>query len=258
MKKKYTFTKDSSFSSVKDQMHTGVTEHYIKDDETEKLYHYVVSYGSWFHISEEAVFMSHLLEKIGVTGFSKAYIAEDSKIVLPWYPSSGLLSKNLVELPEWASLKCCEFGKSKGELCDDFKKTFLAKKFKVKTATKEDVYTASYVIKEIFGTTTFDCGTLKVEGKDYPLYCLLTNYQFHTKQDMLKILQKSDICKKPEVREILKRFAKISLTKEAKMFKEETQKDLSSLILELKERQLIVKTFLLLKHESEKEEELEV
>ena len=86
MKKKFMFTDESSFTHVKDKMHQSVTEHILKDDETKKLYHHVVSYGSWFRVSYQAVFMSHLLKKIGVTGFCVGYVADDCKIKLPWYP----------------------------------------------------------------------------------------------------------------------------------------------------------------------------
>lgn len=259
MQRQFIFTEDSSFTSVKDKMHMSVTEHFMKEDETQKLYHYVVSYGSWFHISDASIFMSHLLEKIGVTGYCKAYSAQGCEIDLPWYPARGLESKSIVELPEGFDVEQCEFGKSKGEMCDDFKKTFLAKNFKLKTSTQEqEEYSGEYIIKELFGSTAFECGVLKVEDKDYPLYCALTDFKWHTKKDMMKILKGTDICKNVEVRSILKKFVKIDISKFAREFEKETEKDISSLTKELKERQAILRAYLLFKRPNEKSEELEV
>ena len=126
---KYKITKDSSFIHVKDKMHKSVTEHIIEEIKTKKLYHHVVSYGSWFDISYESVFMSHLLKELGVTGFGKAYIADDCEIVLPWYPCREQTKKSIVELPKFAKVEDVQFGCSKLKVCDKFKETFVSKTF---------------------------------------------------------------------------------------------------------------------------------
>lgn len=259
MKQEFSYTEDSSFKSVKNEMHMSVTEHIIKEEETQKLYHYVVSYGSLFHISSDSIFMSHLFDKIGITGYCKAYSAEGCKIKLPWYPSSGLESKSIVELPEGFCVEQISFDKSKNDYCEEFKKTFLAQKFKAKTSTKEQVdYSAEYLVKELFGCTSFKCGVLQSGDEYYPIYCVLSNFAWHTKKDMIDILQKSDICKNAEIRAVLKKFIKLDISKMAREFKQETQNDTKCLVRELKERQAILRTYLLFKQPTKKSEELEI
>ena len=112
-------------------------------------------------------------------------------------------------------------------------------------------------MKEVFASSPFECGVLKVEDKEYPLYCVLTDTYWHTKKDMLKVIKQTDILKNVEVREVLKKFVKLDIGKMAQEFTQETQYDISALVKDLKERQAILRAYLLFKRPSEKEGELE-
>ena len=109
MKQTFIFTSDNSFTHIKDKMHQSVAEHIVQNDQTKELYHYVVSYGSSFNISHSSIFMSHLLKMIGLTGFAVAYSADNSNIVLPYYPYKMPENKSLVEVPKNISLNEINF-----------------------------------------------------------------------------------------------------------------------------------------------------
>lgn len=246
MKKKFIFTKDSSFTHVKDEMHDSVTEHIVQDDETKKLYHHVVSYGSWFRISYASIFMSHLLKKIGVTGFGLAYSADDCKIDLPWYPYHKQTRKTVVELPEFVQLEDITFGYSKLEISEQYKQTFVGKSFKqkYKSGSIYDVK-GEDLIEYLFGCSAFHFGEAKIEGKVYPLCCVLYKLGWRTEIDELtKILKETDIGECPEVYQILEKFVELDIDKSVKVFGEELQSKFTDLRKDLMERQEIIKGYL--------------
>lgn len=243
MKKKYTFTKDSKFTHVKDKMHQSVTEHIVEDEETKKLYHDVVSYGSWFRITDSSVFMSHLLKEVGLTGFCEAYIADDCGMKLPWYPSRPITSQSVVELPEDLMLKDFEFGYSKTEKSDEFKQTFLGKEFEIPIDGQyKTTYTGEDLLKIIFGCSAFQIGHSKVDDKHSPLFCLLSMREFDTidEEKMATLLSALDKTKHKEIVSVLEAFSKIDIESKMKEFDEESAKAHPDLCTELLYKQLII------------------
>lgn len=245
MKKKFIFTEESSFSHMKDKMHNSVTEHIVEDDETKKLYHYVVSYGSWFKISYQSVFMSHLLKKIGVTGFGVGYIADDCKIELPWYPQYKIEKKSVVELPDFIKLEDVEFGDKKEVVSDKYKQSFVGKTFvKEYEGGKAYTITGEELLPYLFGCSCFRYGTALFEDKAYPLHCLLQGGTWHKMKDLRKMLEETEIIKQSEIQEVLKKFIELEIEKEIAKFTEETSIELPDLKVDLIERQEIVKKLL--------------
>ncbi len=245
MKKKFMFTKDSSFTHVKSEIHKEVTEHIVQDDETKKLYHHVVSYGSWFRITYESIFMSHLLKKIGITGFGVAYSADDCEIDLPCYPYHKPKRKSVVEIPEFIELKDIDFGRSKSEESEKFKQTFMGKTYKKKheigfvyDITSEDL------LKHLFSCFPFYFGTAKEEDKVYPLYCILYRCSLKKKDELKKYLKYTDIGEYPEIRQILEKFVEIDIEKAIKIFEDEIETEFEDLKKDLTERQEIIKDYL--------------
>ena len=245
MRKKFLFASDTSFMHVKDEMHREVTEHIIEDEKTKKLYHYVVNYGSWFHISYESIFMSHLLKGLGINGFCRAYIANDCQIALPWCSYRELKQKTVVQLPEFVQLKDFTFGVPKTELSEKFKETFVGKTFiekqegcNVKTITGKEL------LPYLFGCTTFCYGKSGVGDKAYPLYCLLYGGTWHRIKDLIALLQETKVCDYAEIRGLLERFVELDIEKEIEIFEDETKIQLDKLKSDLLERQEIVDAFL--------------
>lgn len=254
MKKKFIFTKDSSFTSVQDKMHQEVTEHIIQDDETKKLYHYVVSYGSWFSISKDSVFMSHLLSKIGLTGFGKNYIADGCKIDLPWEPYNKKTRHSIVELPEDIKLEDVELDASQTKVSDRFKQTFLGKSYVIQSQEdNEDEYGGEDLLKLIFGCVIHQLAEFKDGDKVYPFYCVLTNFGWNKKEDLIDVLGEGQIGEHPEVFDILEKFASIDIKNEIEKFGKETGNKHQELCKELLQRQKIVKKYL---HSKEQASEL--
>lgn len=243
MKKKYIFTKDSKFTHLKDKMHQSVTEHVVEDEETKKLYHDVVSYGSWFRITDSSVFISHLLKEVGLTGFCEAYVADDCSMILPWYPSSPITSQSVVELPEDLKLKDFEFGYSKTEKSDEFKQTFLGKEFEIPIEGEyKTTYTGEDILKIIFGCSAFQFGHAKIGDKHSPLFCLLSMRGFDTidEEKMSTLLAALDKDKHKDIVSILKAFSKIDIEAKMKEFDEETERTHPDLCTELLYKQLII------------------
>ena len=245
MKKKFVFTKESSFTHLQDEMHQSVTEHIIEDDETKKLYHMVVSYGSWFRVSYESIFMSHLLKKIGVTGFCVAYSADECEIRLPWYPYHKIETKSIVELPEFVKLEDTFFGDLKIETAEEFKKSFVGKTFIEKDKTgKEYERTGEYLLPYLFDSYCFRFGTVKMQDKAYPLYCILKGATWHKIGDLKKMFEETYIIEQPEIKDLLEKFVKLDIEKGLKSFEDELGFECSDLKKDLLERQDLISEFL--------------
>ena len=225
MKKQFVFTKESSFTHLKDKMHQSVTEHIVEDDQTKKLYHHVVSYGSWFQVGHEAVFMSHLLKKIGVTGFALAYSADDCEIRLPWYPSQEVEIKTIVQLPKSVKVEDLEFGDSKIKECEQFKQTFIAKTFKKRTIKTgcEGKIEAKELLRYLFSCSPFKFAEAKIKEEVYPLYCMLYGVSWHQTSDLIKLLDDTDILSE-DVIKIMEKFIKLDIEKELETFEDEMGK----------------------------------
>jgi len=246
MRKKFIFTSDSSFTHVKDKMHDSVTEHIVQDDETKKLYHHVVSYGSWFDVSYSSIFMAYLLKKIGITGFGLAYSADDCKIDLPYYPYHKQKVKTVVELPKFVQLEDIAFEHSKLEVSEQFKQTFVGKTFKQKyeSGAIYDVK-GEELLKYLFGCSVFRFGEAKIKDKVYPLCCILYKFGWRTEiGELTKKLKDTDIGERPEIHEILERFVELDIDKAIKVFEEELQTKFTDLRKDLIERQEIIKSYL--------------
>ena len=256
MKKQFIFTKESTFTHLKDKMYHGETEHILQDDLTKKLYHHIVGYGSEVAISSESTFIAHLLEKIGVTGFSKSYVASDCKIDLPWYPSKySITAKAVVELPEKAELKDFEFGEKEGELSERYKQTFVGKTFEIKQGDKTYILSGKKVLKILFGATTVELGHFQKRELVYPFQTILASEKVFGEQEkaqFIHLLGKLDVNDHQEIVSVLKKFAKIDLKKEVESFEKEVKTKIQPLFKDLSLRQEIVKKHLLTKQQETK------
>lgn len=243
MKKKFVFTDDSSFTHVKNKMHHGVTEHILQEDTTKKLYHYVVSYGAPFKISDSAIFMSQLLKEIGVTGFCTSYSANNCRILLPWYPSTKIDRQAIVELPQNVKLENIVFGKSELPMSDRFKQTFLEKKYKIKLEDgKVCDYTGKELLKIMFGCWAFNPVDFCEGDTAYPFYIILDKIPLdkYYKKEFVNLLYSLDINEHAEIYSILNKFAKIDIKKAVKSFEKEIGKQTPEMCTELLFRQAVV------------------
>ena len=252
MKKQFKFTKESSFTHVKDKMHQGVTEHILEDDQTKELYHHVVSYGSTFQVTPEAMFMAHLLKKIGVSGVCLGYVADECKMVLPWYhPQHTLIEKAVVELPKFVKLQDVEFDTStQAALSEKYKETFLGKTFKGKRKTdgKEYEIKGDHLIKDLFGCYAFYYGyAVEEDLSRYPLGCILYSPSFYGIGDLEKALKEVDMM--PEVSDILHGFSEVDIPEEIAAFEKELEIKADKLKEDLLKRQEIVKQYISTKDE---------
>lgn len=256
MKKKFIFTKESSFTHLKTKMHQEVTEHIIEDDETKRLYHHVVSYGSWFRISYSSIFMAHILKQIGLTGFGLAYAADESQIILPCYPYHRPETKSIVELPKGVLLKDITFEYTDKKISEKFKQTFLGKSYKLKYKTgKEISKSGEGLLKLLFGCVTHRICEFIKGDECYPFYCILSNMGWYDKEDLIQILSESDVLQHQEIKCVLEKFVKIDIAKSIKILEEETQAQMPKLTQELLERQQIIREHLTKKQEPFKAKE---
>lgn len=247
MKKQYLFTKDSSFTHVKDKMYHSATEHVIEDDRTKKLYHLVVSYGSWFKLGYDDVFMSHLFKEIGITGFEKSYVADDCDIVLPWYPGDFYKqSKAIVELPDDVKLGDFEFGVLSEKISEEYQQTFLGKSFIIQDGDSVHEYSAQGILSGLFGYYPYIVAHIKKEDSIYPLSLIISSSSMIDKSpaQMVKVLSRLQLDKHSEILTILDKFSKIDLDRRFCDFKEEVGKDCEKLQQDLHERQAIIKRYL--------------
>ena len=243
MRKQYIFTQESSFTHVKDKGHQEVTEHIIQDDETGALYHHVVSYGSWFSISDLSVFMSHLLKKIGVTGFSESYIADECEIKLPCYPHKKPTHKEVVALPEGIDLESITLERPTLRECKRFKETFLGRTFRIKFKSGSAyTFTGEEILKDILGCTAFKLGDFLEDGKTYPFYTLLTRIPRPYKLESFLI--DSDVLKRKEIYQLLDKFTSVDIEKEIKVLEQETKRSQADIKEELIKLQAILKKHL--------------
>jgi hypothetical protein len=244
MRKKYSFTADSTFTHLKDKMHQGVTEHIIEDDQTKKLYHDVVSYGSWFNVSDSSVFMSHFLNDMGFTGFSRAYTADNCDVRLPWYPPHPITKQAFIEVPDRICLDDIEFGYSKTEESDDYKQTFAGKVFKIPSESSVDIeYKGEDVLKNLFGCSVFPLGYFKKGVKHYPFNCILKNQEFDTydRRAFVSFLKKIDPEGNPEIYSLLQKFMVADVKTKIKEFEHDVGRKCSGLRDELLYRQLLIR-----------------
>lgn len=244
MKKKYMFTKDSSFTHVKDAMYKSATEHIVEDDETKDLYHHVVSYGGYIGMSSSSVFMSHLLAKIGVTGFGKSYEITGCKIDLPYYPSAQYhkARKAIVELPKGSKVEDIEFGRTTLEISDKFKQTFLGKTFKFGKDDEQEPIQTKYVLSKLFRFLPDQIGYAIQGDKAYPLCTIMESSEMFDslrKRDFEEFLSILDEKEHAEIYAVLEKFAQIDIEKEIEKFIEETQstREMKSLKKEMLYRQ---------------------
>ncbi len=245
MKKKFMFTKDSSFTHVKDEMRHSLTEHIIQDDQTKKLYFHVVSHGSWIKFSYESIFMSHLLKAIGVTGVGVTYGAEDCKIDLPWYPYR-MPFKAVVDLPEDIKLEDIHFGFFEEEVGDEYKQTFIGKKYKqtFKFGGESEIK-GKDLLRDLFSCSVIHFAKTTTKDGVYPLGFVMYGVGLETKKDMIKKLSSTDISAHPEVSAVLHKFSELDIEKAIKTFEEELGADLSELGKDLVKRQKIAKFYML-------------
>lgn len=238
------FTIESSFTHVKDKMHQAVTEHVIQDDDTKKLYHYVVSYGSWFSLHYDEVFMSHLFSKIGITGFGKCYAADKSTIKLPWYHPLGKQRQVLVELPKTMKCEDFEFGCKTEKMSETFKQTFLGHKFRIKVDDEIQTMEGYRIIRKLFRFREFQIGYFDSGDGCYPLYTAIEcseRFDDFAKKGFCEILKSLHKIKHAEIYDVLEKFTKIDLKEEFDQFKKDVGVDCKSLFEELLYRQTVVK-----------------
>ena len=246
MKKKFTFTKESSFTHLKDRMHNEATEHIVQDSETKKLYHHVVSYGSWFNISYSSIFMSHLLRKIGLTGFGIAYGVDDCDVKLPCYPYNRPTRKSIVEVPEGIRLQDLSFVGSNKETSKHFQETFLGKIYTLTNKTGNTYrMQGKDVWRKLIGCYFHQICEIEKEDGVMPFYCVLTDFGGDGQKDLTKILTETNILEDLEVRQVLKKFVKIDIDKAIKALEDEISDKMPSLSKELKERQQIISNCLI-------------
>lgn len=248
MKKQFIFTEDSSFIHIKDKMYQEATEHILQDEQTKRLYHHVVSYGSWFGIADTATFKSHLLEKIGATGFSKSYVADGCEISLPWYPHGyAERSKSIVEVPEGIDLEDIRFGIKTDHLCKKFTQTTVGKSFKGKQDGKACEVSGKSLLHDLFRVEVIPVGHFEKEGEIYPFYTILEGFSpfdERYKSQAIKTLKSLDLYKSPEIQAMLDRFARIDIKKEIGSFESELGREFKSLSEELCCQQKIVREYL--------------
>lgn len=246
MKKKYIFTKDSSFTHLKDEMHKFTSTHIIKDDQTMRLYYHLVSYGSPRDISDESIFMSHLLRKIGVTGFCTSYLAEDCKITLPYTSKRRPTKPVIIELPQGIKLEDVSFGRALLEESEKFKHTFLGKKISVKS---DEVYSGKDLIKCLFGCSIEQIGSVNKKDKTYPLYEISSDVAFNkeSKQSFISLLKALDKKLDYEIYAILDKFASLDISQMIEEFESEIGRsaELMSKELELLYKQSEIKKHLI-------------
>ena len=258
MKKQFIFTKDTSFTHLKDEMYDSETEHIIKDDQTEKLYHHIVEHGSGFEISYESVFMSHLLKEIGLTGFGKSYGADACKIDLPWYPKHYSTSRKfVVELPESAKLEDFEFGAKKDFLCEQFKQTSIGKTFDFKKGQEKFSFLGKDVLGKLLGFSPIQLGYFKREKGIYPFFTVLKSqslFESGQGESVCKMLDCLDPREHEEIYSVLKKFANLDLKKEIGVFEQEIGKRVKELPSDLLLRQTLIRKHLLAKQKEIKTE----
>jgi len=250
MKKKYIFTKDSSFTHVKDEMHKFTSTHIVEDDKTKRLYYRLVSYGSPRDISDESIFMSHLLRGIGITGICTSYLAEDCEITLPYTTSRRPTKPVIIELPKSIKLDEFSFGRALLEESDKFKQTFIGKKFEIKTGV---MCSGEELIKTLFGCTVEQIGSVNKEEKTYPLYTISSDVTFdkESKQSFIILLKELDKKLDSEIYSILDKFASLDVSQMIEEFDSEIERStkLMSKELELLYKQSLVKKYLIQQHE---------
>jgi hypothetical protein len=218
LKKRFVVTQDSSFTHVKDKMYHSVTEHIIQDDQTKELYHYVVSYGSSFSLSHSSVLMSHLLSNIGLAGFGLAYSADNSKIVLPYYPYHMPKTQTIVQIPQNVSLNQISFDRSKKRTSESFNNSFLGKKYIIHDSNKKShKVTGEDLLKPLFGCYAFQVCEFTISDKICPFYCVMDNMSFNDKKELKKFLSQTDVLQHKEIKDILSNFVKLDIKKEGRI-----------------------------------------
>ena len=240
MKKQYIFTKDSSFTHVKDKMHEGWHEHIIQDDETGKLY----SYGSWYRLPHSSIFMSHLLKELGITGFGLAYIADKAIIDLPYSPYHRE-EKQILELPKDILLEEGDVDHSHKKVSEQFYKTFLGKTYELKDKEGTVIMKSGKDLLRVL----FGCVALKVcyfvqKNESYPFYCIQESMEPSDIKYLIKILRETDLLNNHELKNILQKFVQKDINKSIEILENEAQVDMSEFTQELIERQEIINYFI--------------
>ena len=244
MKKRFVFTKESSFTHVKDKMHQSVTEHIVQDDQTQKLYHHVVSYGSWFVIKDESVFMSHLLKELGIEELGVSYVADECQFDLPWYPFHEPKTKSVVELPDGVKLEDISFEvlHSRDEKPEG--KTFFTKEYDIAcTDGKTYKYSGEKLLKPMFACCPHTLFYVYKEKASTPFKSALAGFGFGKVRDMEELLYKTDACKYEEIKGLLEAFGKFDLKPMMLAFDAETKRKHQGFYRQLLERQQLVKEY---------------
>lgn len=238
MKREYILKKDTTFTHVKDRMYHGSTEHILQDDATKKFYHYVVSYGSWFHISDESVFMSYLLDKIGVSGLSKSMLADGCKIVLPYYPSVKPTKQAVVQMPDDVRVEDVSFDKVDLPVSDEFKETFIGKYVAEKSQYVFDSPGEEF-LQRILGCMTFRLCEVSLHDEKLPIYTIISKDSFkdYEKRYFSKKLQSVFYGQCDDFKKICYSFARLDIQKELESFEKSTGVQYPSLFESLIYRQ---------------------